>query len=116
MTTKHDNEEQRKLVIELIQTSLIGKIDPSINFNPQFLADAILEKLDFNLPLEERNSKIVNNTIKVFEGMLDEINKDMDNEMEQLGKDEVLLKNFIKGQKTACEKLRENLKSFSESI
>jgi hypothetical protein len=103
-------EEERNQVIKLIQESLIGKIiDASSNFSPQFLADAILQKLDFNRTFEEKNVKNLDSAIKAFNKMIDDIDYDMDNELAQLGPEETLLKNFVRGQKTACEKLREKL-------
>jgi hypothetical protein len=102
-------EEERNQVIRLIQESLIGKIDSS-SFSPQFLADAILQKLDFNRTFEEKNAKNLDSAIKMFNKMIDDIDYDMDNELAQLGPEETLLKNFVRGQKTACEKLREELK------
>lgn len=103
-------DEQKKLLVELLQKALTGQIDPSSNFNPQFLADAILEKLEFNTPIEVRNAKKVDEAVKSFTNMIEDIDTEMNTELEQLGKDEKMLKNFIMGQKTVCDKLRENLK------
>lgn len=103
-------KNEREILINLIQASLTGKIDPSSNFKPADFADAILTKLDLNRTFTERNSKSINEAVENFESMINDIDKDMDTELEQLGKDETLLKNFVRGQKTACEKLKENLK------
>jgi len=102
-------KNEREILINLIQSSLAGKIDPSTNFSPQDFADAIITKLDLNRTLQERTAKSVEETIETFNEFLNEIDKDMDNELEQLGADEVNVKNFARGQKTACEKLRESL-------
>lgn len=101
--------DKRDLLIELIQESLIGKLDSSANFNPQFLADAIIEKMKFNSTIRERNSSKLEEAIEKFNEFINDINNDMDDELKQLGKDEVLLKNFVNGQKTACEKLKDKL-------
>jgi len=101
--------EEKKILITLLQTALSGKIDPSINFSPQLLADAIVDQLNLNRTLTERNVRNVEETINKVKSFIKEINDDMNNEIEQLGKDETLLKNFINGQKTACEKLNEKL-------
>jgi len=106
----HETSKETTAVIELLQSTLAGKIDPSSNFNPQFLAEAIVEKLNFNLSPIERNAKKVEDAIRSFEKMISDIDEDMDNELQQLGKDELLVKNFVRGQKTACEKLKESLK------
>lgn len=98
-------------IIKLIQLSLTGELDPSSNFKPQFLADAIITKLNLNRSFKEINAEKIEEVVDSFSDMIDEIDKDMDTEFEQLGNDEVLLKNFVKGQKTTCEKLRESLKN-----
>ena len=97
------------ILIELLQDSLKGKIDPSINFNPKFLAEAILEKLNLNETFKERNLKNVNESIESFRKMIDDVDKDMDLELDKLDSSEKMLANFIRGQKTACEKLKESL-------
>jgi uncharacterized coiled-coil protein SlyX len=102
---------KKTILVELIQNSLTGKLDPSTHFNPQFLADAIIEKLELEKTFEERNIKKINDAIDSFNNMIDEIDKDMDLELQSLGADEILLKNFIRGQKTTCEKLKESLKT-----
>lgn len=108
---ENENEEKRNIIVKLIQASLVGKIDPSSNFNPQFLADAIIKKLEFNRPIKEINAQNVSEVIGKVESWIGEINKDMNNELEQLGEDEKLLGNFIKGQKTTCDKLKNKLKT-----
>jgi len=102
-------KSEKDILINLIQASLTGKLDPSSNFSPQEFADAIITKLDLNRTMAERNARNVEAAIESFTGMINDIDKDMDNELEQLGKDEVMVKNFVRGQKTACEKLKENI-------
>jgi len=103
--------EEKKILVTILQTALAGKIDPSTNFSPQLLADAIIDQLNLNRTLTERNARNVEETINKFKSFINEINEDMDIEAEQLGNNEVLLKNFINGQKTACEKLNEKLET-----
>jgi len=103
--------KEKTLVVEMLQSTLAGKLDPSSNFNPQHLAEAIVEKLNFNLTPIERKTKSVEDAIKSFEEMINGLDADMDNELLQLGKEEIMVKNFVRGQKTACEKLRESLKT-----
>lgn len=102
-------KSEKEILVNLIQASLAGKLDPSSNFNPQDFADAIITKLDLNRTLVERNARSVEAAIKSFNNMIDDIDKDMDIELEQLGKDEVMVKNFVRGQKTACEKLKSEI-------
>jgi hypothetical protein len=104
-------EEQKIILVELLQKSLAGQIDPSSNFNPNFLAEAIISKLALNQTFEEKNAKKVEEAVKSFNEMINVIDDEMTTELQQLGKDEVLLKNFVRGQKTTCEKLRETLKT-----
>lgn len=103
-------KNERNILIKLIQSSLKGKLDSSTNFSPQNFADAIINKLELNRTYKERNSKKVEEAINFFNESINDIDKDMDTELQQIGKDEIVLKNFVRGQKTACEKLRENLK------
>lgn len=102
---------KEEIIIKLIQSSLTGELDTSSNFKPQFLANAIIQKLNLNRTFKETNAKKIEEVVDDFIDMIDEIDKDMDIESQQLGNDEILLKNFIKGQKTVCEKLRESLKN-----
>ena len=106
---KMKNEKIKNIIIELLQDSLTGKLDSSSNFNPQFLADAIIKKTELAKTYAEIKAKDIDDTMSIFEGWIEDIDKDMDNELEQLGEDEKLLKNFIRGQKTACEKLKEKI-------
>ena len=104
-------ENKRNDIIELIQNSLVGKIDASVNFNPRFLAEAILEKLEFNKSLKDRSNEKIDNVITSFNDMINDIDNDMDTELGLLSESDTLLKNFIRGQKTACEKLKDKLKT-----
>ena len=103
-------KDEKTILVDLIQASLAGKIDPSSNFNPQNFADAIITKLNLNRTLTERNAKSVEDAVESFNEMVNDIDKDMDTELEQLGTDEVLVKNFVQGQKTVCAKLRDEIR------
>jgi len=100
---------EKIILVEFLQENLAGKLDSSTNLNVSFLADAILEKLELNRTTEERNVRKVEEAIKSFNKMINDIDVDMDTELAQLGKEEILVKNFAMGQKTACDKLRESL-------
>jgi len=103
--------DERDLLISLFQHAFTGKLDPSANLKPQDLADAVITKLNLNRTLTERNVKTVNEAIESFTGFINAIDADMDTELEQLGEDEAMVKNFVRGQKTACEKLREEIEN-----
>jgi hypothetical protein len=102
--------KEQTLIVDIIQTNLSGKIDASSNFNPCFLAEAILQKLNFGLTLEERKTKEFVDVVQTINNVLNDIDTDMDTELSKLGSEEKMLANFIRGQKTACEKIRESLK------
>jgi hypothetical protein len=99
---------EKNIIIELLQSSLAGKLDPSVNFRPQFLADAIIQKINFNQPID--NWVNLNSVEKIKIGiaaldasMLDELNK--------LTKEEKLFGNFLRGKLTAYAEVLDILKT-----
>jgi|ERR1035437_4750988 hypothetical protein len=103
METKCESLTSKNLIINLIQASLIGKLKEQVDFKPQFLAEAIITKTGFERPFTNQiHQEEIINSVKVF---VDSIRNDMIIEMDKLDKDEILLKNFINGQTTACDKL-----------
>lgn len=106
--------DTRNIIIETIQSALVGHLDSSSNFNPASLANAIETKISFNESFEEKNVKQVKEFIIHINETINDIDNDMNNELEQLGPDETVLKNFIMGQKTACEKIRESLNNIKK--
>lgn len=106
---KRKNNDLFNNIIELIQASLVGKLKTEVNFNPQFLANAILDKVEFEENLIEKTSKNVSTIKNEFLKMINDVDVDMDEELKKLNKEELMLRNFIFGQKEACEKLNESL-------
>jgi len=92
----------KEIIISILQNALAGKLDPSSNFKPQDVADAIAVKIDFEKTF---------NTSKydeIFGTLLDTIfslNVEMKKELEHLDENEKLLKNFILGKLTAYEEI-----------
>lgn len=101
--------EKIDIIVEVIQQAFAGKVKIGEEVNVRGVAEAILEKIDFHSTMGELSARNVNEAKHSFFSAIDEIDEEMDKELQQLGKDETLLKNFIRGQKTACEKLRETL-------
>ena len=92
----------REIITELLQKTLKGKLDPSMNFNPIHLSDAIITKVDFEKPYGEiMNEKLVES----LQSAISELEKEMDEEYENLEEDEKLLKNFVRGKLHAYQEV-----------
>jgi uncharacterized protein YPO0396 len=101
-----ETNRAKEIIVSVLQTALTGKLDPSSNFSPQDVADAIAVKVDFEKT--HNNSKCD----KIIGILIDNIfshNSEMKKELEDLGEDEKLLKNFIKGKLTAYEEILNTL-------
>jgi hypothetical protein len=94
--------ETKDIIVEVIQSSLKGKIKENVPFNPQFLADDLIQKVEFNKPYGQKiyNKELID-TIKFF---IESLKSDMKAEIENTKEDEFLLKNLIRGEIVACEK------------
>ena len=93
--------EEKDILIDALQSYMIGKLDPSANFSPQALADALITKVNFNRPIGEAGwSKLNEMRLKLNEAirLLDD---DMKREMRLLQPEEKLLANFVRGKLTA---------------
>lgn len=107
------NEETKykTILTHFLQDVLSGHLDVSSNLNPSFLADAILTKLEINKTLAFKNTE---EAVKSFTSFIEDIDSDMDKELNELKEGDLMLKNFIRGQKTACEKLKGSLNTLYE--
>jgi hypothetical protein len=95
----------RDTLINLIQASLVGKINSGVDFRPQFLADAIISKTEFDKPFNHQTHHVeLISSIRVF---IDSLKEEMSGSLSELREDETILKNFINGQITACDKFEE---------
>lgn len=88
----------KQIIIETLQTALAGQLDPSSNFKPQLVAEAIAAKVEFEKTYSGRLNDELVGLIK--ESILKN-REEMTKELNSLGEDEVLLKNFIRGKITA---------------
>ena len=93
--------EEKNIIIELLQTSLMGKLDPSTNFSPQALADALITKIDFNRPISEAGWTKLNETRTKLNEAIFVLDASMKAEMKLLKPEEKLFANFIRGKLTA---------------
>jgi hypothetical protein len=105
--------EEKNIIVEVLQTYLAGKLDPSTNFNPQVLAEALIQKIDFNRPINELGWE----KVKAYKERLNESIISLDTEMKtELGKldlnkpEEKLLANFVKGRIESYEEIADLIK------
>lgn len=101
-----ETDRAKEIIIEILQKSLIGKLDSSTNFRPQDVADAIASKVDFGKTyIELKNDKVVS---VLREGILAK-KKEMLEESEKANSP--MLKNFIFGKITSYDEILETLKN-----
>lgn len=99
---------ERDLLIGLIQTYATGKV--TNGFNPQALAEAISQQVNFNQPIDifsaNKNRDVV---LKITRGVKS-LKNDMEAELKNLDKEEKLFANFLRGKITAYKELLDLLK------
>ena len=93
--------EEKDILIDALQSYMIGKIDPSANFSPQALADALIAKVNFNRPLGEIGWDKLNQLRSKLNDAIRVLDEDMKKEMKLLKPEEKLLANFVRGKLTA---------------
>ena len=102
--------EEKTIIIEALQSYMAGKLDSSTNFNPQFLADSILKKIQLNKPIGEIGwEKLSELRMKLNEG-IQVLDDDMRKELEILKVDEKLFANFLRGKLTAYAEIMDLLR------
>lgn len=102
-------KSNKDIIIEVLQMGLAGKLDPSVNFNPQFLADAIVKKLELSAPIDDFSSQrtVVKN--KAFKE-IEKLEKNMNTELKLLKMpEENLFANFLRGKITSYDEVKEIL-------
>ena len=101
---------EKDIIIEVLQSYMVGKVDPSSNFRPQDLADALVKKIDFSKPINESSwNKFNSLRTKLNEG-IQVLDEDMKKELEALKIDEKLFANFLRGKLTAYAEIMDLLK------
>jgi len=85
-----------KIILELLQKSLAGKISDN-DFNPNFLAEAIEARINFEKPYHEiRNDLLIEGIKESLVLLENEMNEELN-----VNKENKLLCNFIRGKLTA---------------
>lgn len=95
-------DRAKEIIIEILQKSLIGQLNPSSKFKPQFVADAIADKVNFEKSYVDTKHEILIKTIK-------NAKDEMEAEIEKISNDQTLLKNFIRGKITAYDEILNTL-------
>jgi len=93
-----DKDRARIFMIEVLQNTLAGKIKLESNVSPQRIADALIEKINFErLSMESKNEELISLIIEGINKYQVEMKKELDN----LNDDQKLLENYIRGKLTA---------------
>ena len=95
-------------LIPLIQVYATGKVNS--NFNPQALAEAISEKVDFDQPIDIFSANKNRNVIRKLSKGVQDLKKEMESELKKLDKEDKLFANFLRGKITAYQELMDLLK------
>jgi hypothetical protein len=106
------NNRANEIIVEILQNSLVGQLDPSSNFRPQAVAEAIAAKIDF----EKTNGQVKSDHLV---GAITDSIVTLRTEMKEILEDnskhavpDILLSNFIRGKLTAYEEILAALKKF----
>lgn len=92
------NDKAKSVIVGVLQTALKNS-----NPNPQHIADAIIQKIQFETSLGEAvNIEVIQTIIESVEAC----KKEMDEEFEKLNpKEDTLLRNFIRGKSHAYQEM-----------
>ena len=93
-----EKDRAKYVIVSILQKSLVGQLDPSNNFNPQFVADAITDKVNFEKSYTDIKHELLIKTIIAAKN-------EMKAEMAKLTPDQILLKNFIHGKLAAYDEV-----------
>lgn len=102
-------QSDRELLVTLIQSYVSGKIKPDAEFNPQFLADAILTKLNLNQSTDGFETKRLRGLITEASSQIEKLNSEMQIELDSLKPEETLFANFIRGKQTSYSEVNDIL-------
>lgn len=99
-------ENNRELIVKLLQNSLKNQLRPDSNFKPQVVADALIQRTLFHTPKNSvEDIRLKRDWKKTLQTQRDE----MEGYYYGLSEDEKLLRNFVRGQITMCDKLIKEL-------
>jgi len=91
-------DRAKQIIISVLQKSLVGQLDSSNNFNPQFVADAIADKVNFEKSYTDIKHELLIKTIIAAKS-------EMKVKMAELTSEQTLLKNFIHGKLAAYDEI-----------
>ena len=96
-------EQTKSIIVAILQNAVAGQLHEFGRFSPQNVADAIIQKINFESPMGETiNKEIIETIIERVE----EAKKEIDIEFANLDSDkEKLLRNFVRGKSIAYEEL-----------
>ena len=100
--------ENRDIIIGILQHSLSK--DPSVGPSPQAIADAILQKIEFNRPITDWTSRMPPAILRKLADEIEVKSVLMENELGFLDKGEKLFANFINGKITAYSEILDIIK------
>jgi len=93
-----ENDRAKQIIVRVLQNALTGQLDPSSHFNPQFVADAIADKVNFEKSYGDvKNERLIKSIMAS--------KNDVKAELDKLSPDEKLLANFIRGKLEVYEEL-----------
>jgi hypothetical protein len=97
------NEKTKEIIIGLLQSALTNKLKIDSHVNPQHIADAIIQKTQFETSFNGNLKKeVLETVINNITECKDELDKEYDNlDIEK----EKLLRNFVRGKSTAYEEI-----------
>lgn len=92
------NEKPKEIIVDILQKAAIGNLNTTHNFNPQHIANAIIDKINFEKSYNEiKNESLLN--------YLNERKNEMHTELDKCEKHEKLLKNYIRGKISVYEEI-----------
>ena len=91
------------VIVDVLQKTLTGQLKSDSTFNPQHVADAINQKIEFGNTVEDTST---NEVIETIIESLENCKKEIDDEFEKLDpKTDTLLRNFVRGKSHAYQEL-----------
>lgn len=101
--------EAKLIIINVLQDALTGELKSFSKFSPQFVADAVLKKVELGRTYSESKGKKINEITESMEISINSFKDSMEDELSILGSDEKLLANFIRGKLTAYQEILETI-------
>ena len=97
-----------KIIVDILQKSLAGKLTANANVNPMFIAEAIATKVQFEKSyISYKNDKVISVIIDKIVELQKEMKEMLDQESYTSNPEEKakLIKNFINGKLNAYEEV-----------